>query len=283
VYFAEGNESKLDHAGKRERTCADDNACSLRSSGLLRVGAIRQVAGSSDELDRASAAEITPLAENYCIRGDCISRRAKGPTNGEPSDLWSDIHRLKHNSRRVDHPCQLPPALMRRLFAVFTRPGEVVLDCFNGAGTSTLVAEQMGRQFIGIELSPQYHALATERHEALRRGDDPFGKDDSVPKAKNSRVQRMPKQRYSVSKKELQLDVRRIARELGKLPTREDVSALSKFPAEYFDQYFASWGEVCAAARTTGMSEYPPEDTLESQLALTLEFARNQRNEVSAG
>ena len=106
--------------------------------------------------------DLSPLAEFYCVRASCISRRRKrAPSDrAEVSNLWYDIHRLKHNTRRVDHPCQLPPMLMRRLFALFTRPGETILDCFNGAGTSTLVAQQMNRRFLGIELSPQYHELA---------------------------------------------------------------------------------------------------------------------------
>jgi len=144
---------------------------------------------------------------------------------------------------------------MRRLFSVFTKPGETILDCFNGAGTSTLVAQQMGRNFIGIELSPQYHALASERHEMLSRGEDPFGKNENTPGAKNSRVERLPKQKYVVSKKVLQLEVRQIAQRVGHMPNRDEVKSLSKYPIEYFDKYFISWGEVCAAARHSGMSE----------------------------
>jgi site-specific DNA-methyltransferase (adenine-specific) len=146
---------------------------------------------------------------------------------------------------------------MRRLYAVFSDPGEMILDCFNGAGTSTLTAQQTGRRYIGIELSPQYHHLALRRHEQLATGVDPFGKVDSVPAAKNSPVHRLPKQKYKVSKKALQLEIKRIAGEMGRLPTKEEVSKLSQFPIEYFEQYFVSWGEVCAAARTTGMSETP--------------------------
>jgi site-specific DNA-methyltransferase (adenine-specific) len=161
---------------------------------------------------------------------------------------------------------------MRRLFALFTQPEEVVLDCFNGSGTSTLVAQQMGRRFLGIGLSPQYHELAERRHQELSCGRDPFGKEETVPQAKNSPVRRMPKQKYAVSKKALQLDVRRIARELGRLPSREEVSARSEFPIEYFEQYFASWGEVCAAARTTGMSELPAKEASPSpQFSLALD------------
>jgi hypothetical protein len=122
-----------------------------------------------------------------------------------------------------------------------------------------LVAQQMQRRYIGIELSPEYHQLACERHEQLSNGKDPFAKNDSVPKSKNSRVDRLPKQIYAVPKKTLQLDVKRIAQQLGRLPTREEVKYLSRYPIDYYDNYFVSWGEVCAAARNSGMSELPPE------------------------
>ncbi|BAU43075.1 DNA methyltransferase [Leptolyngbya sp. O-77] len=204
---------------------------------------------------------LNPLDELYCLRASCITKRFKGNINDRKqlSDLWHDIHRLKHNSHRVDHPCQLPPMLMRRLFALFTKPGEIVLDCFNGAGTSTLVAHQMQRRFIGVEISNQYHEIALKRHQQLEEGIDPFAKDNKTPKSKNSRVERLPKKKYHVSKKALQLEVKRITSSLGHLPTRDEVKQLSQFPIEYFDEYFISWGEVCAAARTTGMSELPEE------------------------
>lgn len=213
------------------------------------------------EKELSKVSYLNPLDELYCLRASCVAKRRNSNINDrkELSDLWHDIHRLKHNSHRVDHPCQLPPLLMRRLFALFTEPNEIILDCFNGAGTSTLVAHQMQRRFIGIEISQQYHNIALERHRQLEAGLDPFAKDKKTPKAKNSPVQRLSKQRYQVSKKTLQLEVKRIASEIGHLPTRDEVKQLSQFPIEYFDEYFVSWGEVCAAARTTGMTELSKE------------------------
>ncbi|HUV67323.1 MAG TPA: DNA methyltransferase [Sedimentisphaerales bacterium] len=201
--------------------------------------------------------ELLSLKESYCIRASCLNERAAlGVQDKVPiTDLWWDIHRLKHNCRRVDHPCQLPPALMRRLIALFTQPGECVLDPFNGVGTTTLAAEQLGRGFIGIELSDYYHSIAWRRHEELRRGFDPFRKQELTPTSKNSPVARLKKQNYVVPKKTLQLEVKRIAEQLGRLPTRDEVQLLSKYPISYYDNYFISWGEVCAAARTTGMTE----------------------------
>jgi len=202
---------------------------------------------------------LTSLREDFCLRASCAADRTG---DRQPiTDLWWDIHRLKHNSRRVDHPCQLPPTLMRRLIELFTREDEVVLDPFNGAGTTTLCADALGRRYVGIELSPRYHELASSRHGLLRAGADPFAaKATRVPVAKNSRVGRAGRAagivRYRVPKKTLQLEVKRVAQLLGgRLPSREELRARGRFPIRYYDEYFVSWGEVCAAARTTGMSE----------------------------
>lgn len=215
----------------------------------------------STNLDGLNDKDLRALAvpsENFCARPNCIkSRRKAGIKDTETAtNIWWDVHRLKHNSRRVDHPCQLPPNFMYRLIAQFTEPGEIVLDPFNGAGTTSLTAEQMSRKYVGIELSEYYHGITTERHRELSLGLDPFRKNtDDGPKAKNSPVQRLKKQKYEVSKKVLQLEVREIAKGLGRVPTREEVTSASSYPIEYYDHYFISWGEVCAAARTTGMVE----------------------------
>lgn len=200
---------------------------------------------------------LSPLADSHCLRADCVDKRLRTKMNDRSvlTDLWGDVHRVKHNSRRVDHPCQLPPQLMYRLISIFTKQTEVVLDCFNGAGTTTLSSHQLDRRYIGIESSEEYCAVTESRHQEIREGIDPFRKVDRELKTKNSPVARMPKQKYKVSKKVLQLDVRRIAQQLGHIPNREEVIELSKHPIDYFDNYFISWGEVTAAARTTGMTD----------------------------
>ena len=156
---------------------------------------------------------------------------------------------------RVDHPCQLPPQLMYRLIGLYTRPGEIVLDCFNGAGTTTLAAHQLGRRYIGIEREIVYHELAQARHIEIESGLDPFRKEERELTAKNSPVARLKKQKYEVPKKTLQLEVRRVAQMIGHLPTRDEMIQFGDYPIQYYDEYFISWGEVCAAARTTGMTE----------------------------
>ncbi len=220
-------------------------------------GIPRNLPGTQSKRTPRDQASLHALKALYCVRQSCIKfrRTARVPDRQPITDLWWDIHRLKHNSRRVDHPCQLPPDLMFRLIALFTNPDEVVLDPFNGAGTTSLCAASMGRKFIGIELSNKYHKLAVERHRLFSDGGNPFGKGDHVPKAKNSRVKRIGGVKYEVPKKTLQLEVKRIAEVLQRLPTRQDVEQFGKYPIQMFDEYFINWGEVCAAARTTGMTE----------------------------
>ena len=203
--------------------------------------------------------DFMSLKQWYCVRASCIKKRnAIQITDRQPiGNLWWDIHRLKHNSKRVDHPCQLPPSLMKRLVHTFTKEGDLVLDPFNGAGTTTLIAEILGRKFIGIELSAKYHTIAEQRHLDLKRGRDPFAKNNATPKSKNSRVSRLQKRKYEVPKKTLQIEVKEIAIKLGRRPAREDVIKFSRYPIRYFDEYFIDWGEVCSAVGDKGMTEEP--------------------------
>jgi site-specific DNA-methyltransferase (adenine-specific) len=200
---------------------------------------------------------LEPLADGYCLRADCVSTRiaARIDDRAPLTDVWGDIHRLKHNSLRVDHPCQLPPHLMYRLISIFTKPGDSILDCFNGAGTTTLTAHQLSRKYIGIESSEKYCAMTEERHLEIQNGLNPFRKKERVLTSKNSPVPRLAKQVYKVPKKTLQLEVKRVARQLSHIPSRDELVKHGKYPIEYYDKYFLSWGEVTAAARTTGMTE----------------------------
>lgn len=200
---------------------------------------------------------IEPLADGFCLRANCVDTRIRVRINDRAilTDLWGDIHRLKHNTRRVDHPCQLPPLLMYRLISIFTKPGELVIDCFNGAGTTTLSAHQINRKYIGIDSSELYCAMAQERHLEILNEIDPFRKAERILTSKNSPVPRLPKQVYRIPKKTLQLEVRRISKQLGHIPSRDEVIKYAKYSIDYYDRYFVSWGEVTAAARTTGMTE----------------------------
>ncbi len=84
------------------------------------------------------------------------------------SDVWTDIHRIRHNVRRDEHPCQLPIPLLERIVLMSTDPGDVVLDPFLGTGTTAIAAKTLGRHFIGIDLDPQYAEIANEKLEKVQ-------------------------------------------------------------------------------------------------------------------
>jgi site-specific DNA-methyltransferase (adenine-specific) len=81
------------------------------------------------------------------------------------SDVWSDIHRIKHKKRRDEHPCQLPIHLLERLLLMTTDEGDVVLDPFIGTGTTAIAAKRLGRRFIGIDIDPQYVEITNKKLE----------------------------------------------------------------------------------------------------------------------
>ena len=61
------------------------------------------------------------------------------------------------------HFAVFPPALIEPCILAGSRLGEIVLDPFMGSGTTAQVAQQLGRQYIGCELNPQYLSLQHER------------------------------------------------------------------------------------------------------------------------
>lgn len=67
-----------------------------------------------------------------------------------------------------DHEAKFPVELPRRVIKLFSEPGEVVLDCFMGSGTTAIAAIAEGRHYIGIELRPEYVRLAKQRIERVR-------------------------------------------------------------------------------------------------------------------
>jgi DNA modification methylase len=61
------------------------------------------------------------------------------------------------------HPAMFPEELPRRLMKLFSYRGDLILDPFNGAGTTTLVASRLGRRFIGVDCSHAYCTRALSR------------------------------------------------------------------------------------------------------------------------
>lgn len=61
------------------------------------------------------------------------------------------------------HPTQKPVALIEYLIKTYTNPGELVLDCFLGSGTTAVAAINTGRKYIGFELDEEYFTTCQRR------------------------------------------------------------------------------------------------------------------------
>lgn len=81
------------------------------------------------------------------------------------SDVWTDIHRVRHNKYRDEHPCQLPIHLLERIILMTTDERDIVLDPFMGTGTTAIAAKRLGRKFIGFELDDFYVQITNDKLE----------------------------------------------------------------------------------------------------------------------
>jgi site-specific DNA-methyltransferase (adenine-specific) len=68
-----------------------------------------------------------------------------------------------------DHEAKFPLELPRRAMRLLTDPGDIVLDCFLGSGTTALAAIQEGRHFIGMEIQEKYANLSKRRIATAQR------------------------------------------------------------------------------------------------------------------
>lgn len=64
------------------------------------------------------------------------------------------------------HFATFPPKLIEPCIRASSRPGDFILDPFFGSGTTGIVAQQLGRKYVGIELQPEYVKLAVDRLSA---------------------------------------------------------------------------------------------------------------------
>jgi site-specific DNA-methyltransferase (adenine-specific) len=67
------------------------------------------------------------------------------------------------------HPCPKPLNWAKWIISRATKQGNTVLDCFNGSGTTCVACRQLNRNFIGIEISPEYCKIAEQRLRNLQQ------------------------------------------------------------------------------------------------------------------
>ena len=159
-----------------------------------------------------------PDAPKYCLRASCLrDRKAAGNDEKvELSDIWSDVHRIKHKRDRDAHPCQLPEKLMERIIRLTTNRGGLVFDPFCGAGTTAIAARKLGRHFVTTECDAKYVRITKEKLAAMQEHADMFG-EFVVPRRSTQR------ERSFATKKGIETFLQQLAQKLGRVPTEEEI------------------------------------------------------------
>ncbi len=90
-----------------------------------------------------------------------------------PEDWWSDIPILTNQRERTGYPTQKPLALYRRVIQASSNEGDFVLDPFCGCATIPVAAEQLKRQWVGMDIWDKAHDTVLSRlaEEGMLTGD----------------------------------------------------------------------------------------------------------------
>jgi DNA modification methylase len=111
--------------------------------------------GSSSRRTGSVYGQARPWANS----GQGDDHEARNPRGRNPGDVWT----IPTSPYPGAHFATMPPALARRCILPAAREGQTVLDPFTGSGTTGMVARQLGRHFIGIDLNADYLNLAIQR------------------------------------------------------------------------------------------------------------------------
>ena len=94
----------------------------------------------------------------YSSTGMVYQKRYLDESKGVPLQTWwDDIEMLRgihRGGERLGYPTQKPLALLERIILSSSKENDIVLDAFCGCGTAIVAAQNLGRQWIGIDVSP---------------------------------------------------------------------------------------------------------------------------------
>ena len=153
------------------------------------------------------------------------------------SDVWTDIHRIRHKKRRDEHPCQLPIHLLERLLLMSTDEGDIVLDPFVGTGTTAIAAKKLGRNFIGIDIDSKYIEITNKKLSEVvptKINDFPISVYLNEMATIRSKDWEKIKEEFIISKNAIELEKVKIKR---KKHCSKEINAVKKFNEDTFVWY----------------------------------------------
>lgn len=105
---------------------------------------------------------------------ESFSRPEKGTSDIESSEFMEATLSIWHippeSAKKIGHPAPFPLALAARVIKLYTYVDDVVLDPFAGSGTTCVAAKMLGRHYVGVDVAPEYCALAEARLNDAHEG-----------------------------------------------------------------------------------------------------------------
>ncbi|MBN1889001.1 MAG: site-specific DNA-methyltransferase [Thermoflexales bacterium] len=84
--------------------------------------------------------------------------------------IWTEVFVINSQAyERTDYPTQKPEALLDRIIQTSSKPGDLVLDCFAGSGTTAAVAQKLGRCWIAADINKGAIQTTSKRLQAIIR------------------------------------------------------------------------------------------------------------------
>jgi len=88
----------------------------------------------------------------------------------ELQTIWTEFGAISSNATEAEeYPTQKPEALLERIVKSSTNPGDLVLDCFIGSGTTAAVAQKLGRRWIGCDINKGAIQTTAKRLQGVMR------------------------------------------------------------------------------------------------------------------
>lgn len=108
------------------------------------------------------------LNSSFAPQHDIIWFATKGSFSFPGSRPKSIIRSMRISGEDLEHPTEKPTGLIASLIESVTEKDQIVLDPMCGSGSAGVACAQTGRNFIGIEIDPNYYAIAQKRIEAAQ-------------------------------------------------------------------------------------------------------------------
>lgn len=133
-----------------------------------------------------------PQAETSLFHNEKNAKRddwQPHPLGAKPKDVIEIPTTCNGMGEKTKHPTQKPEELVRKFVLASSDRGDLVVDPFSGSGTTLTVAEQLGRKWMGIDISREYNEWAINRiRNAIKMTDEEWFWHDRKNEERRKRI-----------------------------------------------------------------------------------------------